>query len=176
MDWDSYVALDHALTGKGFRIRYLRGAFEIMSISRPHESMKSILSILVQEFCDAFSIAYHIIGSATNRVEGMAGAEPDESFIFGLEEKAKPDLVIEIAFTSGGIDKGELWAQLGARELWVWEHDRLNAFTFSNGRPEPIQSSLVLPGLDLALLAEVARLKPTSAAKLEFRRRLQALR
>ncbi len=174
MDWDSYIALDRVLTGKGFRIRYLRGAFEIMSISKKHESMKSIIGILIQEFCDAFGIAYRINGSATNRVDGLAGAEPDDSFIFDSEDKDKPDLVIEIAFTSGGIDKCALWAELGARELWVWENERLHAFTFNNGNPEPIMKSIVLPGIDLTLLAEMARKEPTSAAKLEYRKRLQA--
>ena len=173
MDWHSYLALDEVLTGRGFRIRFYRGAFEIMSISKLHERLKSIIGILVQEYCDASGIAYSVVGSATNRLEGIAGAEPDESFIFGTEDKDKPDLVIEVGLTSGGIDKCELWAELGARELWVWENDRLHAFALEKGIPMPLQNSGVLPGIDLVMLAEVVRIQPTSAAKLEFRKRLQ---
>ena len=174
MDWSSYLAIDEVLTDRGFRIRFLRGAFEIMSISKLHEQLKSIICILIQEYCDSRGIAYSITGSATNRVEGIAGAEPDESFCFGEEDKDKPDLVIEVGLTSGGIDKCELWAELGARELWVWEKDRLHAFALESGAPVPLQQSLVLPGMNLPMLAEVALMKPTSAAKLEFRKRLSA--
>ncbi len=172
MDWDSYLAIDEVLTDRGFRIRFFRGAFEIMSISKLHEQLKSIIGILIQEFCDAHGISYFITGSATNRVEGVAGAEPDDSFVFGEQDKPKPDLVIEVGLTSGGIDKCELWAELGARELWVWENDRLHAFALEGGVPEPLQKSIVLPGIDLTMLAEVVQMKPTSAAKLEFRKRL----
>lgn len=174
MDWQSYLALDEVLTGRGFRIRFYRGAFEIMSISKLHERLKSIIGRLVEEFCDARGIAYSITGSATNRLEGIAGAEPDESFIFGSEDKDRPDLVIEVGLTSGGIDKCELWAELGARELWVWENDRLHAFTLEKGVPMPLQNSTVLPGIDLVMLAEMVSIQPTSTAKLEFRKRLAA--
>ena len=174
-NWESYIALDRVITGNGFRIRFLRGTFEIMSISKLHESLKGIIGILVQEFCDAYDIAYEYLGSATNRAEGVAGAEPDESFTFGSDEKDKPDLVIEIGLTSGGIDKCDLWAELGARELWIWEQDRLHAFSLVDGKVEPILKSVVLPGIDFAMVQEVAKMKPTSAAKREFRKRLQSV-
>jgi Uma2 family endonuclease len=172
-DWRSYLALDEVLTDRGLRIRFYRAAFEITSLAKEPQRLKSIIGILVQEFCDARGIAYSIIGSATNRLDGIAGAEPDESFIFGSEDKDKPDLVIEVGLTSGGIDKCELWAELGARELWVWENDRLHAFALEKGIPMPLQNSGVLPGINLVMLAEVVRIQPTSAAKLEFRKRLQ---
>jgi Uma2 family endonuclease len=175
MDWCSYLALDEVLTGRGFRIRFLKGTFEIMSISKLHEQLKSIIGILVQEFCDARGIHYSITGSATQRVDGVAGAEPDESFTFGSEDRDRPDLVIEVGLSSGGIDKCELWAELGARELWVWEKDRLHAFALESGTAVPLQQSAVLPGIDLVMLAEVALIKPTSAAKQAFRQRLVAL-
>lgn len=145
-----------------------------MSISKLHEYLKGVIGILVQEFCDAKSIPYFTCGNATNRVEGVAGAEPDESFTFGADEKEKPDLVIEVGLTSGGIDKCELWAELGARELWVWEKERLHAFSLADGKIEPLCQSVVLPGIDFAMIAEVVKIKPTSAAKMEFRRHLQA--
>ena len=174
-DWDSYVAMGKALQGTGFRVRYLRGIFEIMSISRPHEYLKSVIGNLVEAFCQDTGLDYFTWGSATNRMEGVAGAEPDESFTFGPEAKDKPDLVIEVGLSGGGIDKCELWADLGAKELWVWENDRLHAFRLGSGSAEPIKESQFLPGLDLALVEELARTQPTSAAVRELRkRRVQA--
>ena len=171
-DWDTYLAMDRALSRSGLRVRYLRGVFEVMSISRPHEYMKSIIGSLVDTFCRVTNIEYYKWGSATNRVEGVAGAEPDESFTFGAEDKPKPDLVIEVAFSSGGIDKCALWAELGAREIWVWERDRLHGFDLESGTPEPLTTSRVLPGLKLATLEAAAHIKPTSAACREFAEQL----
>jgi hypothetical protein len=47
-------------------------------------------------------------GQATMRLAlKAAGAEPDESWCLGLE-KEFPDLVLEIALTSGGVNKLEI--------------------------------------------------------------------
>ncbi|MEG4506483.1 Uma2 family endonuclease [Microcoleus sp. F6_B4] len=36
-------------------------------------------------------------------------------------KKAIPDLAIEVVFTSGGIDKLQLYKRLGIPEVWFWE-------------------------------------------------------
>jgi len=164
--------MDKALAGTGFRVRYLRGIFEIMSISRPHEYLKSLIGSFVETYCQEIGIDYFAWGSATNRVEGVASAEPDESYTFGTTTKETPDLVIEVGLTSGGIDKCALWSDLGAKEIWIWENDRLHAFRLEPGHVEPILHSLSLPGLDLAMIEELVRIQPTSAAVRELRQRL----
>ncbi|MDB6140361.1 MAG: hypothetical protein JWO94_3433 [Verrucomicrobiaceae bacterium] len=173
-DWDSFTAMDKALAGTGFRVRYLRGIFEIMSISRPHEYLKSLMGSLIETYCQHVGIDYFAWGSATHRIEGVASAEPDESYTFGVDAKETPDLVIEVGLTSGGIDKCALWSDLGAKEIWIWENDRLHAFQLEPGRVEPIRQSLCLPALDLVMIDELVRLQPTSAAVRELRRRLAA--
>ncbi len=173
-DWETYLAIDRVITKQGLRIRFYRGTFEIMSISRKHEGIKSVIGMLVEAFCLRLGIDFYCWGSATNRIEGVAGAEPDESYVFGAEEKENPDLVIEVGLTSGGIDKCELWAELGARELWVWEKDRLHAFSLVDGKVEPIQKSLALPGIQFAWIGQLATMQPASAAVREFQQLMGA--
>ena len=41
------------------------------------------------------------------------GAEPDECYIFGKKKTNRPDLAIEVEWSSGGIDKLDVYRKLG---------------------------------------------------------------
>ena len=59
-------------------------------------------------------------GSMT--LESEAGAvkrEADESYKL-TPESLRPDLAIEVIFTSGGIDKLEAYKRLAISEVWFW--------------------------------------------------------
>jgi Uma2 family endonuclease len=63
-------------------------------------------------------------GQATMRLAlKQVGAEPDESWCIG-EEKEFPDLVLEIALTSGGVDKLEIYRRFNVPEAWFWRQAR----------------------------------------------------
>jgi Uma2 family endonuclease len=174
-NWASYIALDRALEGRGYRVRYFKGLLEIMSISFKHESIKSHIGMLVEAFCLWANIDFQIWGSTTQRKEDLAGGEPDESYTFGLEQKDKPELVIEVGLTSGGIDKLEFWSELGAKEVWIWQNNALHGF--SRGADDvfhPVTTSLLLPGLKLEMVEEFTRMKPSSQAVRAFRLKLEA--
>jgi Uma2 family endonuclease len=50
------------------------------------------------------------------------GAEPDECYVFsGFAAPKRPDLAIEVIWTSGGIDKLNVYRKLGVPEVWCWE-------------------------------------------------------
>lgn len=176
-DWATYLRLDEALTKTGHRVRYFNGILEIISISFPHDSMSRRFGLLVSAYCDFRGIDFETWGSTTQKQEGLAAGEPDESFTFGTEKKDKPELIIEVGLSSGGIDKLELWAALGAKEAWIWQNDRLHGFARSSDGPfQPMTESRLLPGLKLEWIEAHARLQPSSQAVRAFREYLQASR
>src|SRR4051812_41624908 len=72
-------------------------------------------------------------GQATMRLAlKEAGAEPDESWCIGVE-KEFPDLVLEIALTSGGINKLDVYRRFNGPELWFWRRNRLEIFALNPG-------------------------------------------
>jgi Uma2 family endonuclease len=47
----------------------------------------------------------------------QSGLEPDECYLVGDQDKPTPDLAIEVVWTSGGIDKLEIYGRLGIGEV-----------------------------------------------------------
>lgn len=114
-------------------------------------------------------------GQATIRVAlKHAGAEPDESWRIA-EEKEHPDLVLEIALTSGGIDKLEAYRRFDIPEVWIWRQNRLEIFVITNsGAYEASPRSRLLPALDVALLEHCVSIRSWQQARQTFRRVLKA--
>lgn len=166
-----YLLLAEACRKKGCRVRFHRGGIEIREVTRDHEMLKSQLGHFVSVFCLLNDIDYNAWGSTTQRVEGVMGGEPDDSFSFGEAMKPQPDLFIEVALSSGGIDKLEFWSELKAAEVWIWQNKRLHAFVLSGDGYQPVKQSKVLPGIDLKLIEELAELKPHSKAIREFQQK-----
>jgi len=111
--------------------------------------------------------------NCTYRKTGFDEAQPDVSFYLGanaetvpwdatiidLDTYPPPDLVIEVAYSSLADDKGEkrlLYESLGVREYWIIDVQNVQviAFEIQNRGSRRIDSSQVLPGLDIALLEE----------------------
>src|SRR3954470_4461056 len=84
------------------RLAYLDGELEIMTPSRPHESIKSRIGRLVEVWCLEQGIEFSPYGSWTLESKPKeAGAEADECYVFGeVLEPARPDLAIEVIWTS----------------------------------------------------------------------------
>lgn len=173
-DWDAYLRFDQALPKSGLRVRFHRGIIEVMSTSFPHESLKHAIGRMVAAWCDLHSMDYNCRGSTTQRIEGVMGGEPDDSFSFGEEMKPRPDLFIEVALSSGGIDKLEFWSEAKAREVWIWQNGRLHAYALADGGYEAVTESRVLPGMPFKLIEELAEVKPRSNAVREFQKRCPA--
>jgi Uma2 family endonuclease len=153
------------------RIAYLEGELEIMAPSRPHESIKSVIGRLVEVWCLEHDIEFGTYGSWTlESKETASGAEPDECYVFGdVSEPVRPDLAIEVVWTSGGIDKLALYARLEVREVWFWRRGRLTVHVLRGDAYEEAASSQVLAGIDLAELARYLERAPTSRAIRDYR-------
>ena len=101
------------------RIAYLEGEIEIMSPSRTHEGIKSMIGCLVEAYCLERDIPFSAYGSWTLQAQDRSrGAEPDECYVFGGSsapkgESESPHLAIEVVWTSGRIDKLDIYRKLG---------------------------------------------------------------
>jgi len=155
------------------RISYLRGTLELMSPSRGHERITSWIGRLIEVYAEERDIQLAPYRSWTLKHPGEAGAEPDECYVFGADEtKERPDLVIEVVWTSGGLDKLEIYRALEITEVWFWIDERIEVHALRAGRYERADRSRWLPELDLALLCSFLD-RPFVDAKREFRAALR---
>jgi Uma2 family endonuclease len=175
--WADY---EHLLAMRGDksapRIAFLEGEIEIMSPSRQHESIKSRIGRLVETWCLERGVEFSTYGSWTvgdKRVE--RAAEPDECYVFGqVAAPQRPDLAIEVVWTSGGINKLEIYRKLGVREVWFWQKGLITLYGLRGEQYEAIPRSEALPALDLQELATFLDRPTTSQSIRDYRAALQA--
>jgi Uma2 family endonuclease len=84
----------------------------------------------------------------------QGAAEADECYIFGVDRKDRPDLAIEVVWTSGGLDKLEVYRRLGVGEVWYWIDGAITVHVLTAAGYEPRDRSEV-PDLDLDVLLEL---------------------
>jgi Uma2 family endonuclease len=136
------------------RIAFLDGRLELMSPSKDHERIKSYIGCLVEAYALHREIDLSPYGSWTLKNQpSQSGLEPDECYLVGEQDKPVPDLAIEVAWTSGGLDKLEIYRRLGIGEVWIWKAARIEVHVLRNGLYERTDRSGVFPDLDIALLA-----------------------
>lgn len=155
VSWEQYEALLTALGDDqpALRLSYLEGSLEIMTTSREHEKIKTIIGLLLEAYFFEKQIRFIGIGAATFRKKlAERGLEPDECYCIG-EEKEFPDLAIEVVISSGSIDKLEIYRGLGVREVWWWRNGSFNIHVLQADRYESRSASELLPDLSLDLLA-----------------------
>jgi len=135
------------------RLTYLEGDLELMSPSRNHETLKTLLARLLEAYADVADLELEGYGSMTMRSAPKArGIEPDECYAVG-GPKEYPDLAIEVVWTHGGLDKLEVYRGLGVREVWLWKDQELSVHVLRGGAYVAVERSEVLPDIDLRLLA-----------------------
>ena len=173
--WEQYLSIEELLRENGIRVRYLNGWLEIEApVSETHEHRKSHLGCLIEAWCLENEIRFTIQGNTTLFRKPRGGGEPDESYCFH-QHKDTPDLAIEVALTSGGLSKRKFYREFQVPELWIWRKDRLEIHVFDEptGEYQPAAESSVLPGIDLALVEECARIEYASDAIREFKARMK---
>lgn len=136
------------------RIAYLDGALELVRPSKDHERIKSLFGCLVEAYAFERGTEFSPYGGWTlKHVPKQAGAEPDECYIIGTDQsKERPDLAIEVIWTTGGLDKLEIYRRLGVGEVWFWQDGRIHVHLLNDDRYGAADRSRVFPGLDLAML------------------------
>ena len=153
--WSGYEA-QLALRGDAPvpRVAYLDGAMELMSPSRDHERLKSYLGCLIEAYALERGIDLSPYGSWTLRSGPKgSGLEPDECYVIGAEQRAeRPDLAVEVVWTSGGLDKLEIYQRLGVPEVWTWRDGAITIHVLRDGAYRSTEHSDQLPGIDVRLL------------------------
>jgi len=172
VSWSEYQQVLEERGDSGPRMAYLEGVLEIMSPGRSHERITGIIGCLVEVWCLEHDIDFTRLCHWTLQDEAVArGVEPDECYVFGpvSEEKPRPDLAIEVIWTSGSIRKLEIYRKLGVREVWIWRRSQLTAHALRGEIYEPVSESLLLPGIVLPQLAALLDQPTTSAAIRAYR-------
>jgi Uma2 family endonuclease len=163
--------LDQSLGGdrSNPRLYYLAGVLEIMTISGEHERIKKWIGNFLAMYFEEVGAVDRPRGEATLRAAlKQAGAAPDESWSLGE--------VKEIALSSGGIDKLELYQRFLVPEVRIWRSHRLEIYSLSAAGAGyelvPARSPL-LPDLDIALLEQCVGILDWPQARKTFRAGLQ---
>jgi Uma2 family endonuclease len=182
VDWQGYQQL-LALRGESSvpRITYLNGLAELMSPSRYHEIDKKRFARLLEAWSEIADVPLEGYGSWTLEDEKAdRGAEADECYTVRRIVKSdddRPDIAIEVVWTSGGINKLEVYRKLGVREVWFYERGNLRFFALRREDDDVYREmprSELLPELPInALLACMQEPDQTSAVR-ALRAALQA--
>jgi len=131
----------------GVRVTYLEGQLEIMSPSRSHEMLKTLIARLLEIYALEKGFIFEGYGSFTMRnAPKLRGIEPDECYAVGAA-KESPDLAVEVIWTHGGLDKLDVYRGLGVREVWIWKKEQLKAYELRGDAYVEISQSIVIPGL-----------------------------
>ena len=175
VDWQGYQQL-LAMRGESSvpRITYLEGLVELMSPSRYHEIDKKRFARLLEAWSEIAGVPLEGYGSWTlEDEEADRGAEADECYTVRRVVKSdeeRPDIAIEVVWTSGGINKLEVYRKLGVREVWFYERGKLRFFALRREADDDvyreISHSEFLPQLPIeVLLACMKEHDQTSAVR-----------
>jgi Uma2 family endonuclease len=174
LEWSQYESM-LVIRGEraGVRMTYLEGALELMTTAVEHEKIKKSLARLIEAYADEHGIDLDGHGTWTLRSErGACGVEPDESYVLG-KGKTVPDLVIDVAWTEGGLDRLAAYQRLGIAEAWVWTREGIEVHRLRSGGYVQVGRSEILPKLDLGLLARFVQPDGQTRAVRAFRELLR---
>ncbi|MFP4119424.1 Uma2 family endonuclease [Coleofasciculus sp.] len=157
MTWREFKAVEQLLDRPGYRLSFLDGVLEIRRMpGEPHQTVKERIGALLEFYLLMAEFDFTPTGSMTLESEGVAvKREADESYKLA-PGRTNPDLAIEVVFTSGGINKLEIYKRLKIKEVWFWEDGVLELYHLrGEGKTlhyEQIKSSEEVKGIDLDLL------------------------
>ena len=159
MTWREFRVVEQLLDRPGYRLSFLDGVLEILQMpSELHETTKKRLSGLLEIYFLLAGFDFSPTGSMSLESEpDQVKREPDESYRL-KPGRGRPDLLIEVIVTSGGIDKLAIYKRLKISEVWFWEDGVLDLYhlrgTGNKTKYEKIAQSEEVPGIDLALLKQ----------------------
>jgi Uma2 family endonuclease len=153
--WEQFKLIQKGCaTTKGARLFYFDGTIDILMPGLLHENFASVIGWMLTYFLlTQKQVQFTPTRSMTQERAGVSSAQADESYCIG-DRKSVPDLSIEVLFTSGGVQKLEVYRALAVPEVWFWEDGVLRLYHLrSEGYQEIQQSELPeLADLDLDLL------------------------
>jgi Uma2 family endonuclease len=152
-DWAQFKLIQQGCgQNSNVRLFYFNGTIEILMPARSHEIFSHVIGQLLTFFLAYQGISFFALGTADQESEGIAAAQPDQSYCIGTI-KLIPDLSIEIVFTSGGLTKLQRYKALGVAEVWFWEDGTLKLYSLQDTDYIRIEQSHLegLKNLDLTV-------------------------
>jgi Uma2 family endonuclease len=172
VSWEGFESFLALRGEKGPRVTYLNGTLELMSPSRDHERIGRRISAVLQAYLDHVGIRYESLGAwLLKNAPNEAGLEPDDCYLLHAASKSRPDIAVEVVWTSGGLEKLTVYERLGVPEVWIWMKGTLRYFVlFDGGYAEHARSSM-LPDFDASIVAEMLQLEMLSDDRRALRER-----
>ncbi|MEO0870170.1 MAG: Uma2 family endonuclease [Cyanobacteria bacterium J06642_11] len=152
LTWREFKAVEQLLEQPGYRLSFLDGTLEIQQMpGEAHETFKERIAALLELYLLMAGFDFKPTGSMTlENEDATVKREADKSYKL-TPTSQRPDLAIEIVFSSGGIDKLEAYKRLKISEVWFWEDGVLLLYHLRDGSYEKISASEVVVGIDLEM-------------------------
>lgn len=170
LTWREFKAVEQLMARPGIRLSFLLGVLEIRKMpGRQHETIKKRIAALLEAYLEIKGFDFTPTGSMTLESEAaLVKREADESYQL-QSDRDTVDLAIEVALTSGGIDKLEAYKRLQIPEVWIWQKGKLFLFALRGDRYEKISNSALLPDLDIEMFDRYLNYPNHALALREFR-------
>ncbi|MFM8708929.1 MAG: Uma2 family endonuclease [Planctomycetia bacterium] len=166
--WETFLELAEGRSGSVPRMTFDQGVLELMTPRRQHEGIGCLIGRIVETYSEVRGIEILSCASTTFKRPDLDRAfEPDESYYIAHADLIRPkeevdllidpppDLVIEVEITSSAIAKLKLFAAMGVPEVWRHDGSRLTMLALDGAAYRPLDSSLGLPGLSVAMIDTV---------------------
>lgn len=170
LTWREFKAVEQLIDRPSVRLSFLDGVLEIRKLpGKKYQIIKERIGSLLEIYLEFLGLDFTPTGSVTLESESdRVKREADESYELG-QNRERPDLVIEVIVTSGGIDKLEAYKRLHIPEVWFWVNDRLLFYTLKEEGYETVDRSQLLPNLDVELLKRCISMENHARSLREFR-------
>ncbi|OAB58986.1 hypothetical protein AY599_28405 [Leptolyngbya valderiana BDU 20041] len=164
MSWQQFELIRAGFADSpNIRLAYYDNTIEILMPGRDRELFGRLIGFLIGLFCLEKGIEFEPTGAMTQEREGEVSVQADESYCFG-SSKPVPDLVVEVVFSSGGLQKLQRYRVLGVPEVWFWQDGLFSLYRLRDEGYAKINRSEIpqLATLDIELLTRCVLMAETS--------------
>lgn len=170
VDWQQFKAIKAAFDGiPGIRLNYCEGELEIVGISKEHEALRCLTSLLLGAYFEELGIEFFPNGSYSQVVENVTEYQADLSYCLETD-KDIPDLCVEIVITSGSKKKLQKYRHRGVPEVWFWRKGKFTIHKLEDQAYIQIFQSALLPHMNFDLLVRCLSMSSSLEALRTFRR------
>lgn len=168
ISWSTYLAILNDAENRRGRIAYDQGVLEIMSPSKLHENIKTLIARMIEAISEATGIEADGAGSTTFKREDLKkGFEPDECYyiknsdaVLDKEEldltiDPPPDLAVEIDISRASLGKFGIYQALGIPEIWRYRGEELEIHILKANEYVTVDQSEQLPGFPVQKACEL---------------------
>lgn len=161
--WDTFERILDEIGEARFRVTYLRGRLEFMTISLKHDHFGEWIGRLI--FLVAFELELPLFsGGSTTLKSALKGVGLESDRCFWIKHEAQirgkekwnaltdppPDLAVEIDITTSWLDRLEVYASLKVPEIWRFDGETLKVLILgANGKYKERAKSVTFPSLPM---------------------------